>query len=126
MRGTGGSDYDASGPMLGSPAGVPLRPLTGNSPLPSPMSSSGPQGPLAAAGVLSPVFSRGGTAGSSAGGSGRKSKGRLLASQPRGKMHQKAGLALWGRGWVLASPTPSYSAGGSAKQVLARILAGPS
>lgn len=113
----------------GSPPAA-LRPLTGTSPLPSPMTSPGPRGPLAAAGVLSPVLSQ-----YQAGGAGdnnniintkstpSKVKRGMLTSQSRGKVHQRGRTSFVGQGLgMLSSPTPSYSAGGSAKQVLARIL----
>ena len=102
---------------------APLRPLTGTSPLPSPMGSPSPQGPLAAAGALSPVFFRAGSSSSSAGRKSAGGRGALL-SQPRGKLHERGRTGFVGQGLgMVASPTPSYSAGGSAKQVLARILA---
>ena len=99
-----------------------LRPLTGTSPVPSPMGSPAPRGPLTAAGVLSPVLSRPHN-GDSQHNANRVKKG-ILTSQPRGKLHERGKTGFVGQGLgLVASPTPSYSAGGSAKQVLARILA---
>ncbi len=110
--------------ILGSPVGATLRPLTGTSPSPSPMGS-----PMVRyTGALSPG-SRG--PGSRSSGSSKNTKrypahGLLTtsSSRPKVKLHERGRAGFVGQGLgMVNSPTPKYSAGGSAKQVLAKILA---
>lgn len=108
-------------------AGAALRPLTGTSPLPSPMGSpmvryTGPMNALQSPGSRGP--------GSRSGKSSRDGKRYpahgLLTSPDRSKakLHERGRAGFVGQGLgMINSPTPKYSAGGSAKQVLAKILA---
>lgn len=115
-----------------------LKPLTGTSPMSSPMVPY--HGGGRGGGVLSPVATRSGSSqgglsrqgsgkgGSSRGGSGSGKHGDsmtgMLANRPRGKLHERGKTGFVGQGLgMVASPSPKYSSGGSAKQVLARILA---
>ena len=108
----------------GSPMVATLRPPTGSSPLPSPVGSPMVRytGPLKT--LQSPV-SKDPRSTTRRERKKHPAQGLLTAlDRPKAKLHERGRAGFVGQGLgIVSSPTPKYSAGGSAKQVLAKILA---